>query len=1205
MDSADAPRVNAASSLAQLDQAINEVKNGMDMDALETALTLLKEVLHNESVDPQMKAVAKCLTMKCLTMRYAHFGWAEDLDLCRNYLADSEVPAATLVAAEMLRDSAADLLAACPDMVETAYHLLNQHRQSIDIDQLDYNVCVACEILASDEEIGASQRCQVILCLENALVLKAIKQGREGRGDLDLATDQLSDAKELLLDDDGPLAYFCSQSLGHIGWIMFLEYGDQGGINQVLDSWKQETEIDKKGNDPYTRGVGMIQGDLIQVESAVHLLRKSLVYRPTPHPRRAESLTNLCISHLARFNHTGNFQDVEDAIELSQEALDLRPPPHPLHGLTANNHYCGLWARFERTQNPDDLDDAISLCRRLSQTANHVGISHSALLHNLARGLFSRYDSKHTMEDLEEAIRIYRRALLLSNGDEEHQSSILGNLSAALRAAFNINGNFRDLEECISLGRKALLRHVGHTDHAAALDNLAGCVYARYLRRGNVEDVYEAISLSRNALKHQPSTHPSRAKTLNNLGLYLSTLLPFSKADQHLEESIIFLREAVELRPHPNPERTSSLENLAAALSDRYTRKGDSKDIAEAITLLRSSSKLELPPSPRYPTSLSNLGNALRTRFEAEGDPEDLEESISLLQKASSLIGATHYHWCTVHGSLFQTLHTKYRQSSNEEDFDSAYNVLEAVAQNEVGPLFERFRLSWARARFNRQYNRPSTLQAYRHTVGMLPSLSSLDLTLAERQSVLRAANSLANDAVRYAIERQDLETSVVFFSTARSTFWSQALQLRPPIDKLAVIDPELAGKYRVVSQRLEAASHESTAPAVDQAEEAIYPLVQQREELLSRIRNIDGLHDFLLPPTFDLLKNSATNGPVVLLNDSAAGCDAVIMSTGGSLFHVPLLEINHGILGVLKQAVQQLAKGGRIRTETIRDIEDTLSRDHRLKGRRLYNAGTIMDDDFRYILGVLWAGVVAPVIRTLKLQKTLNPQRIWWCPSGLFCFLPIHAAGDYAKEGTKDTLLDYAISSYCYTPQDLMVPLQQLPADFRFLAVIEPESTGIGAAPLPNTLHELKRIRQHVPTPENLTQYVGNGKPHQSVTNEEVLKEIRRSSFVHFGCHGVQHPEDPLKSTLLLSGGKLTMLNIIQQCQTSMAALAFLSACQTAMSDEARPDESLTLTATMMFAGFKVLSAPCGQSMMKTHQLWQISSTNISLDMEQQDRQR
>ncbi|TFK22088.1 hypothetical protein FA15DRAFT_714746 [Coprinopsis marcescibilis] len=72
-------------------------------------------------------------------------------------------------------------------------------------------------------------------------------------------------------------------------------------------------------------------------------------------------------------------------------------------------------------------------------------------------------------------------------------------------------------------------------------------------------------------------------------------------------------------------------------------------------------------------------------------------------------------------------------------------------------------------------------------------------------------------------------------------------------------------------------------------------------------------------------------------------------------------------------------------------------------------------------------------------------------------------------------------------------------------------------------------------------------------------------------------YPPNQRLIIICLSGGKLTMKKIIRECQTSAPSFAFLSACQTAMNDEDRPDESLNLTATMMFAGFRsVIGTMC-----------------------------
>src|SRR5690606_28020921 len=142
---------------------------------------------------------------------------------------------------------------------------------------------------------------------------------------------------------------------------------------------------------------------------------------------------------------------------------------------------------------------------------------------------------------------------------------------------------------------------------------------------------------------------------------------------------------------------------------------------------------------------------------------------------------------------------------------------------------------------------------------------------------------------------------------------------------------------------------------------------------------------------------------------------------------------------------------------------------------------------------------------------------------------------------------------------------------DFRMVVAIEPEK--LGAPALPMTKQELEKIELRIPDKRNLVSRIGSAK---AFTNPEtILEDIRTASIVHFGCHGMQHASNPLESCLLLSGGPLTMASLIRGCQTSTAAsLAYLSACETAMGDLERPDESLTLAATMQFSGFRSVVA-------------------------------
>lgn len=126
-------------------------------------------------------------------------------------------------------------------------------------------------------------------------------------------------------------------------------------------------------------------------------------------------------------------------------------------------------------------------------------------------------------------------------------------------------------------------------------------------------------------------------------------------------------------------------------------------------------------------------------------------------------------------------------------------------------------------------------------------------------------------------------------------------------------------------------------------------------------------------------------------------------------------------------------------------------------------------------------------------------------------------------------------------------------------MVVIQTET--FGQKPLPCTLDELRKIEAHAPD-TSLVKLV-----HRPV--KEALSHLPEVSIAHFACHGLQNPQNPLESALLLQDGQLKVSEIMQQPMPN-ASLAFFSACETAMGDENLPDEAIHLGATVLFAGFR-----------------------------------
>jgi hypothetical protein len=88
-----------------------------------------------------------------------------------------------------------------------------------------------------------------------------------------------------------------------------------------------------------------------------------------------------------------------------------------------------------------------------------------------------------------------------------------------------------------------------------------------------------------------------------------------------------------------------------------------------------------------------------------------------------------------------------------------------------------------------------------------------LGLDVQSRQNVMREEHGrdglgLASDAAACAIRFGKVEDAIVFLETGRSVFWSQALQLRTPLDGLRIVDPDLAAKVSTLLGKLERGSH-------------------------------------------------------------------------------------------------------------------------------------------------------------------------------------------------------------------------------------------------------------------------------------------------------------------------------------------------------------------------------------------------------------
>ncbi|KAG9081653.1 hypothetical protein FRC06_005466 [Ceratobasidium sp. 370] len=214
----------------------------------------------------------------------------------------------------------------------------------------------------------------------------------------------------------------------------------------------------------------------------------------------------------------------------------------------------------------------------------------------------------------------------------------------------------------------------------------------------------------------------------------------------------------------------------------------------------------------------------------------------------------------------------------------------------------------------------------------------------------------------------------------------------------------------------------------------------------------------------------------------------------------------------------------------------------------------------------MLWDDVVNPILAHLGYTQILPNNElphITWCTTSPLSFLPLHAAGDYAKEAA--SLFEYAISSYTPIIRTLLAGAPSPTVLPSILAVGQMSTPGL--SPLPGTAAELEALTCQAG--DLLRMRLDRNK----ATHSSVLAAMRSNNWVHLACHASRNILEPTKSAFHLHDGPLDLAAITRE-PLENASLAFLSACQTAAGNKTLSQEALHLAAGMIMAGYRTVIA-------------------------------
>ena len=945
--------------------------------------------------------------------------------------------------------------------------------------------------------------------------------------------------------------------------------------------------------------------NLVDISESISIQQQELQLIPNGHPYFAVALALLGTWFLCRFERTGDPSDISQAISTQQRAVQLIPNGHPGMPSQLSNLGHSFVSRFQHMGGLSDLSEAISLHQRAIQLGP---IGHSDMpkwLNSLGTSFLHRFEHMGDSSDLSKAISAQKRAIQLTPDGNPHMPLLLNNLGASLLLQFKRTGNPSDVLEGIANQHRAIqLTPKGHPNMPAWLNNLAASFLSRFERMGyrdsDLSELSEAILALRQAVQLTPNDQLGISAPLNNLGLSLQFRFERMGDPSDRLEAISVLKRAVQLTPNGNPNMPSMLSNLGnSILRSRFELMEDLSNLSEAIPIQRRAVQLTSNHHPNMPAYMNNLANSLRTRFIRTRDLSDIMEAISIMQHSMQLIPDGHPGMHLLLKNLGNAFLSRFNYT---RDLFDAYTAMAQyrTSATTLGHPSGRLTAAQKWAEFTEILNHPTAIEAYATAIDLITQIASMERTVEQRHTDLVSISSLTTAAASAAFARNEIEKALEWLEQGRCLVWGQLNQLRTPVDDLRAHDARLAEHFLNISSALESSgsrpglgSLSVDAPISEKIslqEEAHMHIKLSGEwnQLLEEIRDIPRFRKFLQPPqASELLKLVPPDGPIILINVTKCRCDAIALIYGcNEPIHIHLKEFTYERASELSRRLGNFLSwnGVRMREEhrAVRPAPD----------RRV-------NSDIHFVLGVLWLEVVRPILDSLaytvsfistiiftvilmhfppKATASLDPGRIWWCPTGPLAFLPLHAAGIYSQKREElsppgSCISDFVVSSYTPTVSALLrisdgsTTNLRPTTQSRLLIISQPNTPG--CSPIKGTTKEMDAIRRIMETKYCKSLCLEG----EVATVNRVQLEMASHPSIHFACHASQDIENPLRSGFHLHDGRLELAEVMKQRITD-CELAFLSACQTSTGDEKLCEEAVHLAAGMLAVGYRSVVA-------------------------------
>jgi CHAT domain-containing protein len=604
-------------------------------------------------------------------------------------------------------------------------------------------------------------------------------------------------------------------------------------------------------------------------------------------------------------------------------------------------------------------------------------------------------------------------------------------------------------------------------------------------------------------------------------------------------------------------EKLRHLYEVASAITN-----GEITDVEAAVERSRKFVPLH-QPGDRW-TSSSELAkafaNILFHAYLFTKRSDYLNDSITTLRDLRKISAPNRIIHFSTGYALVLSLAARLFSFHRREVFEELWQLCPELVNDTSGVVFTRFEIACIWARVARVPMHPSASIAYETAMTLLqetlifcPTLQTQHLRLTD---AFIKGGRLPLDYASYQAQNGQVKQAVETLERGRALIWSEMRGLRTSTDQLHAANRALGDKFADINQRLESVtmsvalgeddeiSRSETGTASGHREHSIGHLVltqrrllEERNTLITHIQSLPGFEHFLRPPSFDFLISAASHGPVLIINLSQFSSHILLLIDSRAF----LISTPSSFYDRANQLERELL---RVRKEKGLDSND-------------------YDLTLASVLSGLYEFVGKPVIERLRKSNVPEKSRVWWCPTGAFCSLPLHAMGPIPLDDGKERYFsDLYISSY--TPSLSALIESRKCGTLSDASDKSKPSILLVARPdrLPGADGEIKAIEA---TKTPVTTLVS-----EMATPETVVEGLRTHRFAHFVCHGLLETGKPFDASLELHEDNLTLLEIVRS-QLPTAEFAFLSACHTAeLTEGSVADEWLHLAAAMQYCGFR-----------------------------------